>query len=156
MEEMWESVLKIEASRIERYPRTGQVGDVFIADICHEFGDAINAFDFAISYMRCVLRVPRFSIHMASEAFAEMRRWLPYQLAEASDGVQIPVNRRYKPVGLLAEDWAEYEEYDHLKVAFSKEDLLAIAHRPTSSSYLFVDASAPWCLVRMSFGIWQG
>jgi hypothetical protein len=144
VEEMRRSIRKIEPSRIERYPRTGQVGDAFIADICHEFGDAPNAFDFAISYMRCVLQVPRFSIHVASEAFAEMRRWLPYQLAEAGDGVQVPVNRCYKPVGLLTEDHQEYEEYEHLKVAFSKADLLAIAHRPTSSSYLFADASAPW------------
>ncbi|MAF02083.1 hypothetical protein [Herbaspirillum sp.] len=144
VEEMRRSIRKIEPSRIERYPRTGQVGDAFIAEICQEFGDAANAFDFAISYMRCVLQVPRFSIHVASEAYAEMRRWLPYQLAEAGDGVQVPVNRRYKPVGLLTEDHEKYEEYEHLKVAFSKADLLTIAHRPTSSSYLFADASAPW------------
>jgi hypothetical protein len=144
VEEMRRSIRRIELSRIESYPKTGQVGDAFITEICYEFGDAANAFDFAISYMRCVLQVPRFSIHVSSEAYAEMRRWLPYQLAEAGDGVQIPVNRRYKPIGLLTDERAEYEEYEHLKVTLSKEDLLAIAHRPTSSSYLFGDASAPW------------
>lgn len=115
-----------------------------VTDICHDFGSARNAVDFAIAYMECLLTVPRFKIGPASKVYWEMRSWLPYEVSENGENIQILVNRRYKPVGKMGTDWVNYDEFPHLEVHLQSAELDAIAHRPTSSGYLYNDGCMPW------------
>jgi hypothetical protein len=55
-----------EASRVIPYKRYGAMQDEAarkeVADICSKFVSASNAIDFAISYIECLLTIPRISI----------------------------------------------------------------------------------------------
>jgi hypothetical protein len=144
MEEMRQAIRKIASSTFTYQAKRETPAEEQTLEICHKFGDGPNAVDFAIAYVECLLSVPRFRVHYASKAYSEMRRWLPYELAPISDTSQILVNRRYKPVGIRTDDWTEYDEYGHLAISLDAEKLLAVAHRVSSSGYLFGDGTAPW------------
>jgi hypothetical protein len=144
MEEMRQAIRKISDSSFAYQASRETAAEQQTLDICHKFGDAANAIDFSIVYVECLLSVPRFRVHYASKAYSEMRRWLPYELYPINDGTQVLVNRRYKPIGLRTDDWAEYEKYEHLITSLDAEKLSRLAHRPSSSGFLFGDGSAPW------------
>ena len=113
-------------------------------NICFKFISAPNAVDFAVDYMTCLLTVPRFRISGAAKTYKEMRRWLPYAAEPIEKGSQVLVNRHYKPVGLISNDFVRYEEFPHLQTALTSSGLNAIAHRRDSNGYLFNDGCPPW------------
>jgi len=91
-----------------------------------------------------VLAVPRFKVHSASRVYLEMRWWLPYHLESVDGGVQVLVNRYYKPVGHITKVFLSYSQFPHLRTYLSAEQLVAVAHRPGSKGYLYDDGSTPW------------
>lgn len=115
-----------------------------VLDIYEDFGSALNAVDFAVAYVTCLLTVPRFKINTASRAYWEVRLWLPYDVQPLNESTQILVNRRYKPVGKGGTEWAKYEESSHLQTRLNIAQLDAIAHRPSSRGYLYSDGCSPW------------
>lgn len=42
---------------------------------------------------------------------AWFRYWMPYTFQELSGGVYLPLNRDYKPLGLIQRDHVEYEDF---------------------------------------------
>lgn len=124
-------------SRVEEAERQAR-------DIHEEFGSALNAVDFAVAYVTCLLTVPRFRVDMASRVYWELRVWLPYEVHALNENTQVLVNRRYKPVGKGGTAWVDYEEFAHLQTRFNDAQLDAIAHRPTSHGYLYNDGCSPW------------
>lgn len=115
-----------------------------VADIHERFVSAQNAVDFAIDYVCCLLTVPRFQVHGASRVYLEMRWWLPYHLESVDDGVQVLVNRYYKPLGHITKLYLSYMQFPHLHTHLSAEQLIEVAHRPGSKGYLYDDGSTPW------------
>jgi len=53
------------------------------------------------------------------------RYWLPYQFVKLDvpghKHVYLPVNRNYKPLGVMSEDWADYDDYLHQAVVFGAD-----------------------------------
>lgn len=131
---------------VPRYSMTSRMDEALrqTDDICFKFASADNAVNFAADYVASLLKVPRFKIYSATTVYMEMRRWLPYCVHEVKGDVRILVNRRYKPVGLLNDDWAQYSEFQHLHVSLGDKQLEAFAHRGSSPGYLFNDGCPPW------------
>ncbi|MDP2219576.1 MAG: hypothetical protein Q8K34_05150, partial [Hydrogenophaga sp.] len=94
-----------------------------IDDISQAFGSAPNVVEFAIDYMTCLLTVPRFRLDSASTAYWEMRSWLPYYVHPVEVDVFLLVNRHYKPVGQVGNEWAKYEEFPHLQTRITGDSL---------------------------------
>lgn len=145
--DMMHSVRKIPEPRYG-FPNRIEEARRQVEDISHQFISAENAVDFAVDFMTCLLSVPRYKIHGAAKVNWEMRCWLPYcvhPLQKNSDKqTQILVNRRYKPVGQISDDFVDYEEFTHLHAALDEEKLLAFSHRSSSMGFLFSDGYAPW------------
>lgn len=137
-----------EASRVISYKRYGAMQDEAarkeVADICSEFVSASNAIDFAISYIECLLTIPRISINSGATIYHEMRRWLPYYVQPISDEMSILVNRHYKPVGTTASEWVNYANFRHLHLAHRGLRIDQFAHAGSSPGYLFNDGCPPW------------
>jgi hypothetical protein len=91
----------------------------------------------------------------------QMRRDLPYRFMSIGDGVQILVNRDYKPCGDPPRPgyWARYEEWPHHHLRLTREEGKAIvlppletrrfgsvrrSPQPTDQGPLFDDGCAPW------------
>lgn len=142
-QEMRDALRKIPGTRYNYSSRVEEAEHQTL-DICQEFGSARNAVDFAIAYIECLLAVPRFRVDRASKAYWEVRLWLPYEVSENGENTQILVNRQYKPVGKISTAWVNYEEFPHLETHLQSSELDAIAHRPTSSGYLYNDGCTPW------------
>jgi hypothetical protein len=140
-EDMRLALHKVKAGRYDN--RIDLAKDI-TKNICADFGSALNAVDFSIDYIKCLLTVPRYSINSACPVFWELRCWLPYKLIEVNDNKQVLVNRRYKPVGTVSDEWVNYEDFGHLATELSISQLKQIAHKETSEGYLFNDGCAPW------------
>lgn len=137
-----------EALRVIPYKRYGPMQDVLarreVDDICLRFVSATNSVDFAISYIDCLLTVPRLSIGSGSRVYHEMRRWLPYCVQPISEELSILVNRHYKPVGTTESEWVDYDKFRHLHLQHGGLRLEQFAHAGSSPGYLFNDGCKPW------------
>ena len=55
------------------------------------------------------------------------RYWLPYQLQAVTipgmpyKHVYLPLNRNYKPLGVVSRDWVEYEDYIAQAMVFTRD-----------------------------------
>lgn len=142
-EEMRLALQKVQLPSYSRSPRVDAARQM-VEDLSLKFITAQNAVDFAIDYMRCLLSVPRFKVYAATRVNWELRCWLPYAAKQLGDDTSILVNRRYKPVGHVTDDWAAYETFPHLHLRLDGERLKAFAYRPESEGYLFNDGCMPW------------
>lgn len=142
-EEMRMALHKVQLPAYSRTPRVDAARQM-VEDLSHKFVTAQNAVDFAIDYMGCLLSVPRFKIYAATRVNWELRCWLPYAAKQLDDDTSILVNRRYKPVGQVTDEWAAYETFPHLHARLDGERLKAFSHRPESEGYLFNDGCMPW------------
>lgn len=137
-----------EAARMIKVPRfhysTFEEAIKRVDDVCHRFVSPANAVSFAISYMECLLTIPRFMIMSNTLVYPEMRCWLPYCAHEAGDDMRILLNRYYKPVGTTSRERVRYEAYPHLHLSMSGAALSEITHRGSSAGYLFNDGCPPW------------
>ena len=97
-----------------------------------------------ITYMDCLLTVPRFKLHSDAPAYWEMRSWLPYFCQPLEDGIYIIVNRNYKPVGQVSKDWAKYEEFPYLHARFEDALRKRFTVKGSQDGYLFNDGCPPW------------
>jgi len=128
----WGSPSRIDSAK-------AQVGDISAA-----FVSPHNAATFAIEYATCLLTVPRFKVYSAAPVYWEMRSWLPYGCQSVAGGARIIVNRGYKPVGQVSNDWAKYEDFQHLHVQLTPEQCEQFKAPGASAGYLFNDGCAPW------------
>lgn len=113
-------------------------------DIYDKFVSARNAVEFAIAYMTCLLTVPRFSVDAESKVYEEMRCWLPYAAVKMEGDRSILVNRYYKPVGRLTDEWVKYIEFERMHLRLSNEQLQAFALQSHGDGYLYDDGCPPW------------
>lgn len=142
-EEMRLALHKVQLSTYSRTPRVDAARQL-VGDLSHQFISAHNAIEFAIDYMHCLLSVPRFKIYAATTVNWEMRCWLPYAARKLGEDDTILVNRRYKPVGQITEEWADYEAFPHLHARLDAERLKAFSARAESEGFLFNDGCLPW------------
>lgn len=137
-----------EALRVIPYKRYGAMQDEAarkeVDDVCLKFVSASNAVDFAISYIECLLTIPRISINSGGRVYHEMRRWLPYYVQPVSEELSILVNRHYKPVGMTASEWVDYDTFRHLHLPHQGLRLDQFAHAGSKPGYLFNDGCKPW------------
>ncbi len=142
-EEMRLTLHKVQLPTYSRTPRVDAARQL-VEDLSHRFISARNAVDFAIDYLRCLLSVPRFKIYAATTVNWEMRCWLPYAAKQLVENDTILVNRRYKPVGQITDEWAAYEAFPHLHARLDAERLKAFSAREESEGFLFNDGCLPW------------
>lgn len=115
-----------------------------VEDLSAAFVSPQNAVEYAIDYVTCLLTVPRFKLYSAAPAYWEMRSWLPYSCHSLEEGGYILLNRSYKPVGQVDQEWANYAEFPHLQARFA-DDLRSEFTAPGSSKgFLFNDGCLPW------------
>ena len=127
-----------------RWSTRSEAAQRLAVDISVSFVSALNAVEYAIDYLECLLTVPRFLIHTTSPIYWEMHAWMPYEIKEIAPGIQIIVNRKYKPVGQASKEWAIYENSPHLHVRLTECQIRQSAARSSSPSYLFNDGCPPW------------
>jgi hypothetical protein len=119
-----------------------------IFDISGSYRTATEAVDHAITQLTSMLAKPRFSVGQGeTKVYLELRRDLPYRIHETSlSGVQILVNRNYKPLGnssKTAEKWVDYEQAKNMHVQLTHDEIRSIVstgHEPG----LFGDGNPPW------------
>ncbi len=144
LDEMREALRKLPESKYGE-PSRSDKARLLAEDVCHEFISAVNAVDFAIDYMTCLLAVPRFKVSAASPVYWEMRFWLPYAAMRVeAAGSHVLVNRKYKPVGQVTEAWADYAQFDHLHMRLGEAQLERFTNPGSSTGYLFRDGCPPW------------
>ncbi len=95
-----------------------------------------------------MLAKSRFTVGQGvTKIYLELRRDLPYKVHETSvDGVQILVNRNYKPLGnsaKTAENWVDYEQATNMHVRLTPEEVRSVVS-PGRESGLFGDGNPPW------------
>lgn len=111
-----------------------------IEPIHDKFANALSALIYAREYMKCILQVTRWSIDGLSIAYSEMRIFLPYSLQRASTGKYVITGRDYKPVGMTANKWVNYEDFPNLELNLSENDISQI----NNDGYLYTDGDTPW------------
>lgn len=117
-------------------------------NLTNSYGSAKEAVAYAIKSLKTYLKKPRFSVGPGkSKAYLELRRDLPYVIhILPSGGVQILLNRNYKPLGdpsKTGEDWKNYEDFKNLQVEITDEQMMEIG--PLGKDfYIFDDGSSPW------------
>jgi hypothetical protein len=119
-----------------------------VADISASYISAAEAVDHAIVELSAMLAKARFTVGQGvTKVYLELRRDLPYRIHETSlVGVQILVNRNYKPLGnssKTAEDWVNYEEATNMHVQLSAAQIHSLVS-PGRESGLFGDGNPPW------------
>jgi hypothetical protein len=73
---------------------------------------------------------------------AKFHRDLPYAILNTDlPGVQILVNRQYKPLGSTEREWAIYERYPNLHVRLTSSEIRRVCYRDNA---LFDDGCPPW------------
>lgn len=118
-----------------------------IADISAH-GNASEAINHAISYLRALLSKPRFSIPKGeSQLYLELRRDMPYIIHETKiQGTSIIVNRNYKPLGSNSralENWVNYEAHVNGHVQLTDAEIASVVS-PGHKRGLFGDENPPW------------
>jgi hypothetical protein len=126
----------------ERVPGRNAKPNVNVPDIWREFASAKNAVDFAIAYMSTILKTPRYQVGLRSQAYWEMRLWLPYVLETVTPAGQVLVNREYKPVGLDSTEHVDYRKFATLQTNLSAEQIQVFSHAETGQGYLY--GLSPW------------
>ncbi len=119
-----------------------------IPDICASHSSALEAVDFAIQFLSDLLSKPRFIVPKGeTELYLQMRRDFPYVIHKTSqEGVQILVNRNYKPLGnssRTTEDWVNYDTCIHMHVHLTDTQINEV-NVPNIDSSLFGDGNPPW------------
>lgn len=147
-EDMRVALRKIPETRYG-YPSRTDEARAKTDDIRERFASAENAVGYAVGYVSSLLTVPRFYVFSASRANWEMRCWLPYCIHAVADDDdyakgQILLNRRYKPVGQIMDDWAEYREHTNLHLNLSAAQITELTAKRCSLGYLYHDGSCPW------------
>lgn len=148
IDEMKLALQKLSETR-DGYPSRTDEARAKTEDIRDKFASAENAVDYAVDYVSCLLAMPRFYIYSASRANWEMRCWLPYCVHAVADDDdfakgQILLNRRYKPVGQIMDDWTDYGRHTNLHLNLSAAKLAELTARKCSLGYLYYDGSCPW------------
>lgn len=141
-DEMREALKTVPYNRFG--PDPDEVAHSKVDDICLAFVSAANGVDFAIAYIESLLALPRFRINSGSKVYHEMRRWLPYHVQPIDDGLCILLNRHYKPVGMTASEWVDYNRFPNLQLQLDAHSLKKFAHEGSSLGYLFNDGCKPW------------
>lgn len=126
----------------DRTPGRNTSPSVHVPDIWREFASAKNAVDFAIAYMHAILKTPRYQVGLRSQAYWEMRLWLPYVLETVTSAGQVLANREYKPVGLDSTEHVDYRKFDTLQTNLSAEQIRVFSHAETGQGYLY--GLSPW------------
>ncbi len=54
------------------------------------------------------------------------------------------MNRRYKPVGQVGEEWAKYEDFPNLHARLTDDHCKQFRVPDASDGYLFDDGCPPW------------
>lgn len=123
-----------------------EVARAQVVDLSQRFADARNAVDFAIAYLEAILKQPKFRVFTDAPIYWAMRCWLPYVVhpvdEEPSDCIIL--NRDYKPVGMTAREYVNYEEFPHLHMKLELDAWRKFAHKGAQDAYLFNDGSRPW------------
>jgi hypothetical protein len=118
-----------------------------VVDISSTFYSAGDAIQHAIDLNAVALAKDRYRIPRRSRVFLEMLRDAPFVLHEtAIPGVQIILNRRYKPLGFSGQglvDWVNYEEYLNLHVRLSSDQISGVVS-PGFDRKMFGETNAPW------------
>ncbi|TDM05863.1 MAG: hypothetical protein C4K60_14290 [Ideonella sp. MAG2] len=143
-ESMYLSLRKVPEPRDWCATTRSESARVQVQDISQALVSSQNAVEYAIDYMKCLLTVPRFKVYSATITNWEMRSWLPYFLQPLGNGSCILVNRNYKPVGQVANDWARYEEFPQLHLRISDDLRGCITVSGSAVGYLFNDGTSPW------------
>jgi hypothetical protein len=81
---------------------------------------------------------PDEGYHFSQRAAKALRPYLPYCLQQVDDRTFIWVNRDYKPLGIIPEDYVDYHDYPWLVVG-AAEPVAAMGW-----IYLFDDGCPPW------------
>jgi hypothetical protein len=74
-------------------------------------------------------------------------RWwfLPYCLQRLENGKYVVLNRAYKPVGMVTEEWVDYEPHG-VKIKIGKNQARALSYNKSEEKervYLYDDATNP-------------
>lgn len=145
VETMQQAIRKSPDVEDRRHSARSETAMAVTRDICQDLVSPTNALDLAVDYMEILLQVPRFHIHVYSMVRSEMRYWLPYCVHPiATTGTHILVNREYKPVGHITDARVPYEQFPHLHLQLSKEQLRNVTAPSSSEGYLFNDGCSPW------------
>lgn len=116
-----------------------------VADLSTKLVSARNAIDFAIAYVECALKAPRYAVSGQSLAYYEMRCWLPYCIHVVVDDLYILVGRDYKPIGMIQhEDRVNYAEFPQTGLRLSEQQLrrCSTVHHDAEAGYLY--DVGPW------------
>jgi hypothetical protein len=144
-DEMREALRVVQLGRFSRHSRFEEA-KARTEDICERFISVRNAVSFAVEYVQCLLATPRFYVRSASPVYWEMHRWLPYALicTSAESAQYVLVNRKYKPVGHMGDNWVDYADFLHVTMQLTQDQLAHITRPESSEGYLFRDGSSPW------------
>lgn len=86
---------------------------------------------------------------MAESSVGDFRQvYLPYALQQLADGSYLPVNRRYKPLGVTSGDFVDYEACKAGRVRVTpamarKLDVHGVGDLDGPAIYLYDDSSNP-------------
>ncbi len=71
--------------------------------------------------------------------------YLPYALIRLKNNKLLPVNRAYKPLGLLQAEWVDYDSFDFCAISEDIVDLSALDNEcgPRNYYYFYEDATSP-------------
>lgn len=136
------SAMRNQPDTYDRVPGRHARPYVTVPDIWHKFRSPQDVVQFAIDYMMSVLAVPRFQVGIRSQAYWEMRLWLPYVVETAHSTAQLLVNREYKPVGMDTTEHVDYGKFTAFHTKLHAEQIDAVSHRLTGRGYLYGDN--PW------------
>lgn len=119
-----------------------------LPDVSATHQSALQAVDKAIALLQREIEKPRFRIPKGENAlYLEMRRDLPYVIHDtALAGIQILVNRNYKPLGnssKTGDGWVSYESSTGCHVRLTSAQIAAVIGVEDERG-LFGDASPPW------------
>lgn len=116
-------------------------------DLSRVHPSAKAAIEAAIGWLNEQLAKPSFTVKLGSAKHTFMRRNLPYFIHNTDlPGVQLLVNREYKPVGSTlphAGPYVNYNEYTNLHVSLSPAEIQAVVSPPHLRG-LYGDANSPW------------
>lgn len=143
-EQMCSALQKVPETHVRGQQTRSDRARLQVEDLSASFISPQNAVDFAIDYMTCLLKVPRFKLYSAAPAYWEMRSWLPYSCHSVEGEDYILLNRGYKPVGHVGEDWVNYAEFPRLQVRITNEMRAGFTAPGSSVGFLFNDGCLPW------------
>lgn len=118
-----------------------------LPDLSKTHASAKDAVSHAIQWLSVLISKPSFSVKSGNLAYRTMQRDFPYVIHDTNtEGVQILVNRAYKPVGSPAPTsgpFANYEEFKNLHVKLTAAQIQSVVSVPHERG-LFGDGNPPW------------